>query len=280
MSKYFWVVLSFSGEPSSDGFAKCHELHYQPKKVPVDGFDKYHQFGVVNFHGKRGDEVGLVPTTKNKWSTRWTKAWFYCKMPLHPCPRGGKTIHALRSHMSALNFRTKPISSDTAQDLNDDAFVWASQNIRGRDAVEEFLSCGVWPLSAGVDFEHVKVDFTLVSWLKIPLPNFPLHREGEKDDFRFLARVEQEARNIVGGYTCTEHEAYLASILNNGRLNHVLELLGVSYGPHPVPISAEVLKKRKADAVVKVLGKRLKVVEKKIALTVKISRFCVGAGLK
>jgi hypothetical protein len=31
------------------------------------------------------------------------------------------------------------------------------------DAVEEFLSCGVWPLTASVDFEHVKFDFTLVS---------------------------------------------------------------------------------------------------------------------
>jgi hypothetical protein len=74
MSKYFWAVLSFGGEPSSDGFAKCHELHYQPMKVPVDGFNKYNQFGVVNFHGKRGGEAGLIPATKNKWSTRWTKA--------------------------------------------------------------------------------------------------------------------------------------------------------------------------------------------------------------
>jgi hypothetical protein len=41
MSKYFWVVLSFGGEPSSNGFAKRHELHYQPKKVHVDGFNKY-----------------------------------------------------------------------------------------------------------------------------------------------------------------------------------------------------------------------------------------------
>jgi hypothetical protein len=29
--------------------------------------------------------------------------------------------------------------------------------------VEEFMSWGVWPLSAGIDFEHVKVDLTLIS---------------------------------------------------------------------------------------------------------------------
>jgi hypothetical protein len=69
-------------------------------------------------------------------------------------------------------------------------------------------------LSAGVNFEHVRVDFTLVSWLKIPLPNFPLCHEGEKDGVRFLARVEQEARNIVGGYTRAEYKACLTSIPN------------------------------------------------------------------
>jgi hypothetical protein len=126
----------------------------------------------------------------------------------------------------------------------------------------------------------VKVDFTLVSWLKIPLPNFPLRHEGEMDDVRFLARVKQEARNIVGCYTCAEHEACLTSIPNNGRLNRVLELTGVSYGPHLVPVSVEILKKRRVDAAMKVSGKRPKVAEEKIALAVKISGTRAGAGSK
>jgi hypothetical protein len=29
--------------------------------------------------------------------------------------------------------------------------------------VEEFVSCGVWPLATSVNFEHVKVDLTPVS---------------------------------------------------------------------------------------------------------------------
>jgi hypothetical protein len=68
--------------------------------------------------------------------------------------------------MSALNFRTKPSVPDSAQDLNDDAFDWASQNIGGRDAVEEFMSCGVWLLFAGVNFVHVKVDLCHTPVLK------------------------------------------------------------------------------------------------------------------
>jgi hypothetical protein len=84
------VVLSFSGEPSSDGFAKCHELHYQPKKVPVDGFDKYQQFGVINFDGKGGGEVGLVLAMKNKWSTGWTKPDSIARFPCIPVHAVGK----------------------------------------------------------------------------------------------------------------------------------------------------------------------------------------------
>jgi hypothetical protein len=54
----------------------------------------------------------------------------------------------------------------------------------------------------------------------------------------------------------------------------------VSYGPHPVPVLVEVLKKWKADVAAKVLGKCSKVAGKKIALAAKISRSCVGAGSK
>jgi hypothetical protein len=164
--------------------------------------------------------------------------------------------------------------------LSDDAFIWASSNIGGQDAVEEFVSCGVWPLAADVSFEHVKVDLTLVSKLKVPLPRFPLSREDDEDDTHFVVRVEQEARNIVGGYTHMEHKACIASLPNNSRLNCVLEVVGVAYGSHPVPISTEVLKKRKVDATVNVLAKRSKAPEKKGAETAKVSGAHVSGGLK
>jgi hypothetical protein len=154
-------------------------------------------------------------------------------------------------------------------DLSNRVFVWASKCIGGLHAVEEFVSCGVWPLAAGVDFEDMKVGEMLVLKLKVPLPRFPLHRKNDEDDTEFLARVEQEARVIVGSYTCTEHEACIAGLRNNGRLNHVLELV-VAYGPRQAPVSVEVLKKRKVDAVEKV-AKHLKVPEKKCAGAVKVA---------
>jgi hypothetical protein len=90
--------------PSSDGFMRRYELHYQPKKVVVDGFEKYQQFGAINFHARCGGEVGLTQAIKNKWPVGWMKAWFYCKVPLHACSQGGKSVPALHSHMSCLNF--------------------------------------------------------------------------------------------------------------------------------------------------------------------------------
>jgi hypothetical protein len=90
--------------------------------------------------------------------------------------------------MSALSFRTKPSIQDF-EDLSDDAFIWACKNIRGQDIVEEFVSCGVWLQSAGVNFEHVEVHFTPVSQLKVPLPRFLLFHEDEVDDAHLLARV-------------------------------------------------------------------------------------------
>jgi hypothetical protein len=112
---------------------------------------------------------------------------------LHVCPQGGKFVHTLRSHMSALKFHTKSSFNCPNDDLSDRAFVWALTSIGGRDAVEEFVSCGVWPLDAGNDFEHMKVGEAPVSKLKAPLPRFPLHHQNDEDDTELLARVEQEA---------------------------------------------------------------------------------------
>jgi hypothetical protein len=45
-------MMSFGGEPSSDGFAKRYKLQYQSKKVEVDGGEKFQQFGHLNFHAR------------------------------------------------------------------------------------------------------------------------------------------------------------------------------------------------------------------------------------
>jgi hypothetical protein len=103
--------------------------------------------------------------------------------------------------MSCLNFRMKPSFECADDDLSDADFVWVLRNIGGWDTVEEFVSCDICPLAFGVSFERVKVGVMPVTKLKVPLPGFVVAREGDEDDIRLLARIEMEARVIVGSYT-------------------------------------------------------------------------------
>jgi hypothetical protein len=78
--------------------------------------------------------------------------------------------------------------------------------------------------------------------------------------------VVSDAKVIVGSYTCLKHDACIARLHNEGRLNRVLELTGLTYGPRLVPssdASIEASKKRKAYSVGKVVVKRPKAPEKK-----------------
>jgi hypothetical protein len=253
-SKYFWAVMSFGGKPNDDGFAKRYELHYQLKKIGADGGDKYQQFNYINFHGRWGSGAKL-------------NAWFYCKVPRHLFERGGKTVHILHSYMCSLEFQTEPPFACADDDSGDVAFVQATKFIGGRDAVEEFIACGMYPLATGTNFDRVATRTTPVSKLKVPLPKFiAIHKDDNEDDVQFLVRVELEAEGIIGSYTKVEHVACLVDMRNGGRLNHVFGLAAVTCEPHPVPGTDEFTKavrKRKLDATGNNPSKWLKAVGKK-----------------
>jgi hypothetical protein len=107
--------------------------------------------------------------------------------------------------------------------------------------------------------------------------------DDNEDDVQFLARVELEAECIVGSYTKAEHDACLAHIRNECRLNHVFELARVAYGPCVVPGTdefIEVVRKRKLDAAGKNSSKRPKVAGKKKVDAVKIAPSRGKASLK
>jgi hypothetical protein len=76
--KYFWAVGSFGGVRSGSAFAKWYELHYQSKTVETPEGDQIAQYGCLNFHAKRDGSLKLSLTIKSKWSSGWTKSWFYC----------------------------------------------------------------------------------------------------------------------------------------------------------------------------------------------------------
>jgi hypothetical protein len=71
--------------------------------------------------------------------------------------------------MSALDFLTEPPVE--CPDINDEdaTFVRATNMIRGRDAVEEYLACGMYLLSGNFSFGEIHNGMTPVSKLSFPL---------------------------------------------------------------------------------------------------------------
>jgi hypothetical protein len=102
-------------------------------------------------------------------------------------------VHALRSHICGLDFRTEPPFDCADDDSGDAAFVKATKFIRGQDAMEEYLACDVYSLSASVSFEGVADGVTPVSRLKLPLSKLEVVHRDDEDDIQFLARVELDA---------------------------------------------------------------------------------------
>jgi hypothetical protein len=138
--------------------------------------------------------------------------------------------------------------------------------------MEEFVAYGMHPLATGVGFDKVATLVTPVLKLKLPLLKFVAVHKDDEDDVQCLARVELEAKGIMGSYTHPEHEACVMSLHNEGHLNMVFELAEMAYGPRPEPGTKEFTKaskKRKMDVAGKNLSKRVRALKKKKVETVK-----------
>jgi hypothetical protein len=265
-------VASFEGGggiPSADGFAKRYELHYQPKKVTINGAEVHAQYGCINFHAKcyGGQGATLTVAVKNKWAIGWIRAWFYCKVPLlrSPRPVRDKGIYALHSNLCVLHFSMDPLFECVDNDAGDVAFVRATSSIGGWDIVDKYLACGLFPLSAGFGFGEITDSETTVSKVTLSLPEFPLAKlQGESND-HFLVRVELGIENVIGSYICTDHNA-CKLLSNGGLLNQVFEQADVAYGSRLEPgseASKEATKKRKNDAGAGPAGKKAKLPAKR-----------------
>jgi hypothetical protein len=83
--------------------------------------------------------------------------WFYCRVPMEQKANvRGKGSYPLSSMMTRLNYLTEVPSSCGLEDANLVAFIEVTSIIAGRVAVEEFLSCGLWPLSEQFGFKVEK----------------------------------------------------------------------------------------------------------------------------
>jgi hypothetical protein len=171
-------------------------------------------------------------------------------------------VYALHSQMSELDYAIEPEVECPDNDPNDDAFVRETTTIGGRDAIEEYVACKIYPLAASFGFETVPLGMTPVSKVKTPLPLFVVGTIAMEHADHFLAEVETEPKRVLGIFGPREYDALrVTNILNGGRLNRVLEQMGVPYFPRPQPSSAAsqaANKKRKAKVAKKLTAKMVK----------------------
>jgi hypothetical protein len=103
----------------------------------------------------------------------------------------------------------------------------------GRDLVEEFLACGVWPLAHGWVLGKI-----IPRWMPtlgdklVRSPAFAVDLRG-RDAAAFVREVESEAIKIVRKYARkTEMLRSWDIRSSNVRFNRVFELNNLSYGPY------------------------------------------------
>jgi hypothetical protein len=171
-------------------------------------------------------------------------------------------MNALHSLMSKLNYAIEPEVECPYNDPDDAAFVQATATIGGCDSVEEYMACKMNLLSAGFSFKSVPLGMTHVLKVETHLPLFAVGPLTVEHADHFLVEMEMEAKRVVGSFRPREYDALgVANIPNSCRLNWLLELMGVSYAPRPLPgskASQVANKKRKAEVSKKSASKRLK----------------------
>jgi hypothetical protein len=89
ISKFIWAVTSCGGHPTANIFAQHYELHYQHKKIHLEGCETTLavQFGCITFHPSHyGGRVKHTLAVSKKWTNGWDRHWFYCRVSSEQLP--------------------------------------------------------------------------------------------------------------------------------------------------------------------------------------------------
>jgi hypothetical protein len=116
-------------------------------------------------------------------------------------------VYALHSWMSELYYTVEPEVECPNNNPNNAAFVRATTTIGGRDAVEEYVACKIYPLAASFGFESVPLGMTPVSKVETPLPLFIVGTIAVEHVDQFLVKVETKAGRVLGRFRPREYDA-------------------------------------------------------------------------
>jgi hypothetical protein len=147
----------------------------------------------------------------------WDANWFYYRVPMEQLADvRGKGTYPLSCTMILLKYSTEVTFECGPAYANVVAFTKATSIIGGHDAVEEFLACGLLPLSEKFGFK-VEMKETPLSKVVVPMPQVT-HVIGVQELVAaFKALIMNATSLCVGNYNITEHNAYKG--LWHGQLN-------------------------------------------------------------
>jgi hypothetical protein len=109
--------------------------------------------------------------------------------------------------MTRLNHETDVSSSCGPEDTDFTAFLEATSLISSRNAVEEFLASGLWPLGRHFNFSVEKKESPL-SKVIVPMPQIGTAIREREFGAKLVACVLKAANELVGQYNLAEHKAY------------------------------------------------------------------------
>jgi hypothetical protein len=112
----------------------------------------------------------LTLAVRNKLTNSWDSLWFYCRVPSEQLTDvQGKGSYLLRSTMTLLDCLNDSPFECSLEDADVAAFVEATSTIGSRDTLEEFLTCGIWPLGDTCNF-GVEIRETPLLKVMVPMP--------------------------------------------------------------------------------------------------------------
>jgi hypothetical protein len=145
-------------------------------------------------------------------------------------------VYALHAQMSTLDYVVEPDVECLNDDPNDVAFIHVTATIGGRDAIEEFMECKMYPLASGFGFKDVDVGMTPVSKVWTPLSMFLVGTVSAEGASCLLAEIELETKRMLGSFEPKEYDTLsTVNLPNGGHLNRVFKQMGLAYAPRPLP---------------------------------------------
>jgi hypothetical protein len=208
---FIWAITSCWGHSNAEVFTHNYELHYQNKKIHLEGSETKFiaQFGSISFHPSRfGNRARLTPAMRNKWTSGWDGHWFYCRVPLvEGKDFKGPRTYPLSSQTIRLTYEMDASSSCDFEDADFKAFVDATSLIGGLDAVEEFLARDLSPLGRRFGF-LVETKESPLSKIILPMPQISTAIAERESPAKFVACIEKASNELVFWYNLAEHNAY------------------------------------------------------------------------